>query len=55
VLEVYIKKILFVAPPFTLAQSLGPTPSPWLKSYTKWQAIPSQNGKELSVGIVGYA
>jgi len=28
VLEVYIKKILFVAPPFTLAHRVGPTPSP---------------------------
>jgi len=51
VLEVYIKKILFVAPPFTLAQSLGPTPSPLAENH-------DQNGKHylvLGVGYVGYA
>ena len=62
----YIKKILFVAPTFTLAQSLGPTPPPRPKPYTKWQAYTRQKGKVytsqndkhylvLGVGYVGYA
>ena len=61
-----LKKILFASPPFTLAQSLGPTPPPRPKSYAKWQAYTrqkgkgytSQNGKQylvLGVGYVGYA
>jgi len=40
-----LKKILFVAPPFTLAHRVGPTPPPWLKSYAKWQAYSRQKGK----------
>jgi len=47
----YIKKILFVAPPFTLAHRVGPTPSPLAENH-------GQNGKHylvLGVGYVGYA
>jgi hypothetical protein len=50
-LDFILKKILFVAPPFTLAQPLGPTPSPLGQN-------PTQNGKQylvLGVGYVGYA
>jgi hypothetical protein len=45
-MDFILKKILFVAPPFTLAQSLGPTPPPPRpKFYAKWQAYTRQKDK----------
>lgn len=50
-MDFILKKILFASPPFTLAQSLGPTPPPSAKILRKMASI-TWSGL---VGIVGYA